>query len=361
MAFDDEDMEHTTAYYTLLTLKRFPFTDPQPLRFLQFMAQVASEFEATELVDRLCAFLGMLDETSTFFPDYSRSVRYNFTAFAVSLARSYGSIDFLSLWSAVIDAKIESTPEPLRDFPSWVPAWTWLPLLAPFRLAAGTTRAFFNPVTWNACLSRPHIHFQAEDAIETEHLHVRGRVINYVKQISNCKIDRYFGDVDDDYLDSLVHKIQSDLPNSAYESWGKIELVNFLNVISHNGNPPKQSAEDILGLVPKLWGSDLVNKTVVGYNEALSSTLSIGRGRRFVTTEEGRLGIVPFIGSRGLSDSGEGSAIVLLHGCCVPVVLNPIDRDQNTWMVVGDCYIERVMHGEAVSWEVSDAMTFVLV
>jgi hypothetical protein len=361
MIFDDEDMEHTTAYNTLINLKRFPFTDRQPLRFLQFMAHVASQFEATLLVDRLCAFLGMLDDKCTFVPDYSRSVRYNFTAFAVSLARSYESIDFLSLWSAIIDAKIESTPEPLRGFPSWVPAWTWIPFLIPHRLAAGATRAYFNPVTWNACLSRPHIYFQAEDAIETERLHVRGRVIDHVNNISSCKIDRFSEGVDNDYLDSLVHRIQSDLPKSGYDSWGRNELVRFLDVVSHNGQPPKQSVEDVLGLVPKAWGSDLVNDKAVGYNETLISALSMGRGRRFITTREGRLGLVPFVGSYGRSENSDGSAIVVLHGCCVPVVLNPVDREKNTWTVVGDCYIEQAMHGEVVNWEVQDVETFILV
>lgn len=361
MSFDEGDMEHTTAYNTLINLKRFPFTDPQPLRFLLFMAQVASEFETSVLVDRLCAFLGMLDDRSTFVPDYSRSVRYNFTAFVVSIARSYQSIDFLSLSSAIVDAKIPSTPEPLKNFPTWVPAWTHLPLQAPFRLAAGSTRPYFNSVTWNACLSRPHLHSQVEDATDTERLHVRGRIIDYVETISNCKIDRYFGDVDDAYLDSLAQQIRSDLPGSAYDSWTKIDLVHFLTVVSHNGNPPKQTAEDVLGLVSKPSVSQLVDKEVVGYNEALSSSLSIGRGRRFITTRQGRIGVVPFIGSQGQSDENSASAIVALHGCCVPIVLNCVDEAQNTWQVVGDCYVEGVMHGEAVTWAVEGADTFILV
>jgi hypothetical protein len=29
--------------------------------------------------------------------------------------------------------------------------------------------------------------------------------------------------------------------------------------------------------------------------------------------------------------------------------------------VVGDCYVEGVMHGESVSWEEGDARTFILV
>ncbi|KAF1975377.1 heterokaryon incompatibility protein [Bimuria novae-zelandiae CBS 107.79] len=353
MVFDKEDMEHTTAYNTLMTLKRFPFTGTQPLRFLQFMAQVASEFETTELVDRLCAFLGMLNSTSTFVPDYTRSVRYNYTAFAVSL-------DFLSLWSAIIDAKISSTPEQLKDFPSWVPSWTWLPLLAPCRLAAGATRAYFNPVTWNAAASRRHSHDHAEDAVATERLHVRGRIIDRIARISSAKIDRYFSDADPAYLDALVAQIKSDLPGSGYDTWTRTDLVHFLNTISANGSPPKQSAEDVLSLVPKAWGEGLVNNAVVGYNEALSSSLSIGRGRRFVVTEQGRRGMVPFVGSRAREGDVEGPAVVVVHGCCVPIVLER-GSEEDGWVVVGDCYVKGAMHGEVVTWDVGDADTFVLV
>jgi hypothetical protein len=61
-----------------------------------------------------------------------------------------------------------------------------------------------------------------------------------------------------------------------------------------------------------------------------------------------------------------GSAIVVLHGCIVPVVLERVDEkdeegEGGDWKVVGDCYVEGVMFGEAVHWDKRDARTFVLV
>ncbi|KAJ4345568.1 uncharacterized protein N0V89_011701 [Didymosphaeria variabile] len=354
----DEDKDNTKAYDTLMSLKRFPFTDRQPLRFLKFMAQVASEFETTELVDRLCAFLGMLEGTS-FRPDYTRTISYNFTAFVVSVAQTYGSIDFLSLWSANIDAKIESTPDELKGFASWVPSWTWLPLMAPFRLVAGTTRAFFSNVKWDAAAGRKHAHQQNEDAVETERLHVRGEIIDRVARISSAKIDRYFGDADDAYLEGIAAQIKSDLPDSGFGVWTRVDLVRFLNIISANGATPKESAEEVLGLKKKEWSTGLVDN--LGYNESLSSRLSIGRGRRFATTERGRMGLVPFIGTRAQSGEEKGSAIAVLHGCIVPVVLESVSEERDEWTVIGDCYLEGCMHGEAVEWTEDEADTFVLV
>ncbi|KAF2442105.1 heterokaryon incompatibility protein [Karstenula rhodostoma CBS 690.94] len=353
----DDNRDNTSAYNTLLNLKRFPFTDTQPRRFLMYMAEAASSFETTVLVDRLCAFLGLL-EGSYFRPDYTRSVRWNFTAFAASLAAQYGSLDFLSLWAANIDAKVESTPEALRGFPSWVPSWTWLPLVAPFRLAIGATRSFFTTVGWDAARGRRHVHDQREDAEETERLHVRGKIIDYISCISEAKIDRYFSDADEAYMDSIVAKIQANLPNSSFESWTCVDLVNFLNNISANGHAPKESAEIILGIEKKQWSTSLVDN--VGYNEALSTRLTIGRGRRFATTHHGRMALVPFIGSRPQNNEEKGSAIVVLHGCIVPIVLERVGEG-NAWTVVGDCYVEGVMHGEAVCWADNDAEEFILV
>jgi hypothetical protein len=354
----DDTADSTSAYYTLLNLKRFPFTDAQPRRFLKYMAEVADTFETTMLLDRLCAFLGLL-EGSTFRPDYARSVRWNFTAFAVSLAVGYGSLDFLSLWAANIDAKIASTPEPLKGFPSWVPSWTWLPLCVPSRLAAGTTRTFFSTVRWDAASGRKHVQVQVEDAGETERLWVRGRVVDHVGRISKSKIERILSDADDAYLEGIVAQIRTDLAGSGFEDWTSVELVHFLNTISSNGNPPKESAEEILGIVKKPWSTELVDN--MGYNESLSSRLSIGRGRRFATTARGKMALVPFVGSCPQSGEKKGSAIVVLHGCVVPMVLERVREEGNEWSVVGDCYVEGYMHGEAITWAENEACDFILV
>jgi hypothetical protein len=83
-------------------------------------------------------------------------------------------------------------------------------------------------------------------------------------------------------------------------------------------------------------------------------------------TEQGRLGLAPFIGSRARSERSRGSVIAVLHGYIVPIVLERVDGqdekvDGGEWSVVGDCYVGDVMHGEAVNWKIEDAQTFILV
>ncbi|KAJ4296227.1 hypothetical protein N0V90_006272 [Kalmusia sp. IMI 367209] len=69
---DNDEEVPSTSYNTLMSLKKYPFTDVEPLSFLMFMAQVASESETIELANRLHAFLDMLNG-STFKPDYTQS------------------------------------------------------------------------------------------------------------------------------------------------------------------------------------------------------------------------------------------------------------------------------------------------
>jgi hypothetical protein len=87
-----------------------------------------------------------------------------------------------------------------------------------------------------------------------------------------------------------------------------------------------------------------------------------------MSTEKGRLGLAPFIGSKGRSEGKKGSVVVIFHGCIVPIVLERIDGEEEEeeavdgeWTVVGDCNVEGVMHGEVVTWEEEDATAFVLV
>ena len=61
------------------------------------------------------------------------------------------------------------------------------------------------------------------------------------------------------------------------------------------------------------------------------------------------MSLVPFVGSKPRNGEMKGSTTVVLHGCCVPIVLESVDEGGNRWTVVGDCYVEGVMHGEAVT------------
>ena len=62
--------------------------------------------------------------------------------------------------------------------------------------------------------------------------------------------------------------------------------------------------------------------------------------RRFCTTTRGRLGFVPTIAQRG-------DLICILYGGEVPYLLRP--QSSNSYIVLGECYVDGIMHGEALT------------
>jgi hypothetical protein len=342
------------SYNILMDLKLHPFTDEQPLRFLRTMHLASAEFQTSEMADRLYAFLGLI-EASGFTPDYTVPFRANLIKFASALAQSFGSLDFLSMWSANLDDLLPNTPEDMKGLPSWVPSWSAIPLSAPFRLGVGGVRSLRHTIGWNAASGRKHAHLQECDAGTSGCLSVRGRIVDYVDKISSARFQRYW-DADNEYLDGLVNNIKHDIPG--LDPWKQEDMIQFLMEASYNGTKAEETVEEVLGLKARAW--DEV-RNMFGYNESLALCLSMGRGRRFVRTETGKLGLAPFIGSKARDENRRGSIIAILHGCIVPVVLEPVTESSNKYRLVGDCYVEGIMHGEAVAWGDNDAHTFILV
>jgi hypothetical protein len=64
--------------------------------------------------------------------------------------------------------------------------------------------------------------------------------------------------------------------------------------------------------------------------------------RRFCGTKNGRLACVP-------TNAKEGDVICVLYGGEVPYVLR--EQDDGTYAVIGECYLNDFMHGEALSYE----------
>jgi hypothetical protein len=347
--------EVSVSFRCLISVKLKPFTDPAPLRFLRLLVAMSLEFESRELVDQLFGRLGMMDGLN-FIPDYKLSVKQNFTRFAATLASEYGSLEFLSLWAWNIDPLVTNTPEVLMGFPSWVPSWSATPLYTPCRLATGGPKLNMFEILWNAAAGRKHVHDQVEDAITTERLHVRGKIIDRINVMSSVRFNKYLADIDDAYIASLVDQIKMDMPDLGH--WTDVDLVRFFSTVAANGGAPDRSAEDLLSTSKE--GENAFRNTS-GWREGLGIALAMGRGRRFVRTEKGRLGLAPAVGSEPRSGQKEGSVIVVLHGCTVPVVLESVYETGGDWRLLGDCYVEGVMLGEAVNWDKECAETFVLV
>lgn len=373
-----------TCYHRLLNIKLHhpvqtghseqtgPPADPVPqapaLAFLRLMAQVSADFATTELRDRAFAFAGLADFGASFAPDYSCSVAHAFARFALALARAHGSVDFLSLCSSWQDDVMASTPAQLRGLPTWVPSWTSLPLAAPLRLVAGGSRALRHDVVWDAAGGRAHRPSPEGDgdAVATGRFCVRGRVVDRVGAVAGGAVfDKYWEDATDAYLDGLASTIEAELGGergwARLADWTRVELVGFLNAVCWNGRAPEKTAEVLLRREPVRLQQGSEEARWELPDQGLGLSLCMGRGRRFMRSDGGRLGLVPRLGTEVSLGGKGGSVIVIVHGCRVPVILQPVEGEDSVYKLVGDCFVEGIMFGEAVTWAEDDADTFVLV
>ena len=70
---------------------------------------------------------------------------------------------------------------------------------------------------------------------------------------------------------------------------------------------------------------------------------------RLMITSCKRLAMIP----RGAND---GDLICVLYGCSVPVLLRGVEFQENFYTLVGECYVDGLMHGEALSLELAETM-----
>ncbi|KAJ4325835.1 hypothetical protein N0V94_000397 [Neodidymelliopsis sp. IMI 364377] len=365
-AQDLEDMycvpperENSQSYRQLIQLKRWQHNGAEPLGFFRKMTACAQKFQTREYGDTLYSMAGLLANLE-FTPNYEQTVKENFTRFAAAVAQKFGSLDFLGLCAATIDSRIPDTPNEIREFPSWVPSWSSLPLSTPWRLVVGGTDAHMGEISWNAAVGRQHKQEQPLVYSTLSQLHVRGKIVDWIDVISPKTVigARHF-DADPAYLNNLVKQLKNDLPYCS--TWTPTKLVHFLNGAAHNGNEIQSfnSATAILSPETRYSTGPPLNEN--GNNDGLALVLMIGRGRRIAMTENGKLALVPFIDSRAKSETGRGSPVAILYGCSVPLVLECVDEARQEYKVLGEAYVEEYMLGEAVTWTEDETEEFVLV
>ncbi|KXJ89330.1 heterokaryon incompatibility protein-domain-containing protein [Microdochium bolleyi] len=88
-----------------------------------------------------------------------------------------------------------------------------------------------------------------------------------------------------------------------------------------------------------------------GMGSYLNAALALFRGRSFITTDEGYIGLAP-------QDAQPGDRISVILGCRMPMLLRPmrstpgsgedVDEPSQKWQIVGACYVSGLMNGEAI-------------
>lgn len=121
-------------------------------------------------------------------------------------------------------------------------------------------------------------------------------------------------------------------------------LMKYLDFMNHEVPKVMAAAEEIRKKDPThvvaCLGDDHPDIEIHALIE--SSIEKWASKRRFCTTSKGRLAFVPPIAQAG-------DLICILYGGEVPYVLRP--QGSESYVVVGECYVSGIMHGEALSGE----------
>lgn len=295
------------------------------LDWLRIVNGISGIFETTIERDGLFAFLGLWKPTN-FQPSYIAPLEEVYTDFARCVAKETGSLDFLSInQDRGADNELSVWGTSVGLLPRWVPIWSELGLREPDSLAQDL---YDRPKPFNAANYRLHEYVGTQTP---GHLKVMGKIIDRI----NFKCT-------DKFTYKLEVEMLSDLETAAHELaefsrkgvWTTKALVGVVQRCDVLAYKKVESDKAMLEVLKNLSFQRTLNK------------------RSFILTESGKVGMVPWWCQKG-------HLVAVIHGCSVPLILSKIENG-STYNLIGDCYLEGVMHGEAVTWTVDEADELVL-
>ena len=367
----------TNAFYNIRGLFRIEYPGIHQTRMVQHywqmrhlgmevrLAEVLSwtqDFSSTNPRDRIYALLGLAadGEDPLLLPDYRLSPDEVFLRTATCLIVKRNSLDLLYGLSL---------PRSQSSLPSWVPSFHGPKLVTSFN-------AYSQLAQYAACASRlPEISLQKD----TNVLRVLGAVVDTI----SATTDACFENVDQwtlstqetaagllswvsqaeslseslrpyaatpESLEEAIwrtlcadHTANGIAPAPTYfglcfRSW-KREQEKLTSTASESSKlevtaPATQSLEhEIAERVPESFKNE---KASTDFGQAIAST---SMRQRFCTTENGHLGKVP-------ANARVGDDICVLFGGPVPFLLRRSSETENTFELVGDCFVHGYMRGE---------------
>lgn len=316
------------------------------LIFCRLLSYSFGLFTTKDHRDRIFAYMGIWLPPG-FDIDYRQAVGETYIRFTRHVIDELGLLEIIGAGHALETPRLED----LRGLPSWVPDFSGHTDTKPLIWDVADVR----PTAWNASSSRPYQRIPGDSPLE---VHAAGKCIDTVTTVTH-----------------IICSESSHGPLDAYNELSKIEggfmsKSEFLRMVSNIQNTgtwyQEFSFEDLFSYCEAYWDhGESTNKE----NLASASNSKLYEKDRnieeflwsaahdlawcFTRTIGGSFCLVPRL-------TASGDAIVILHGCCVPHVLRKTD-DPERYKMVGECYIQGAMRGEAVTWAEDEADVFILV
>ena len=285
---------------------------PPRLRDLLYVTRYA---QCSDERDRVYAILNLTSDFSQFEPDYSMTTKDLFKSVVLAYT-SRGSLTVLS------HCEIRGHTEPC--FPTWVPDWTTprqcYPMGFPRACIGMNTQARYDGedmLVVTGCLIdtldviQP-IHFSAYRS-STEQMH------KIVRNIMGCKAENDTFTASDSMIDSVCRTLCSNIFADHY-----LRLVSPLPNI-------QESTKYVRDLMD--------NQEVVDYEKYTDRVYWNLKRRASFQTRNGHIGIGP-------QSTRAGDQACMVLGCRALLILRP--NDAQSYKVVGECYIDEFMEGEAL-------------
>ena len=293
--------------------------------------------------DRLFALLGLAEDGNldAFEPDYAGSLDEIVMRFTMAMIENGDPIQIL------YRAGLSSQPD---RFPSWVPDWT---VIQARSLSALKDRG----TDFKACKRETPV---VKAIALTRGLQVEGYEVDEIVQISVAsngpslvaraalfaEIDVLLEskDVKGVYTPQQRHDLKwqvpalgaKQLPGTSTSQINVPLCFKAFRRIVHRTRPQNQEDNE-----SERINEIHSNEEARAYNTLLADA---GEGWKFITTRSQRCGLVP-------PNSMKGDFIALFRGGVVPFVVRK-NGDAGTWRLIGECYVDGIMYGEAMREEV---------
>ncbi|KAK1831041.1 heterokaryon incompatibility protein-domain-containing protein [Podospora conica] len=349
---------------------------PQDHGFDSLVMDSLASNKASDPRDHVYAFLGFQkDANISIVPDYGLSITEVFARAARAVIEGTNSLELLRfLPNSHCNSQLAE--EDIAKLPSWVPDWSG-------RRTSG--RILRNQSPWlhwqtsnfDAAKGMPHGPNPSALGHDSE-LVVSGQVIDTIAAIMSSAdevgleddLPRFFTLTDEE-----VTTLDPTAFSDAEQKLRKRMVVTLAGgCIGSPVKPPPPafdlSAEDVLKRYDEgepLGDSVDLEDPLFRFTERVRELVLYTSAR----TEKNKLALVP-------DDACVGDLVAILHGFQVPMVLRPREgvayalhgfqvpmalrpREGGTYAVVGPCYREDAMLGEAVTWKEDEADKFTLV
>jgi len=322
---------------------------PERIEFMEELADYGGSYQSLGLMiyqaryckcsdpkDRVYAMLSLLHdydkERWTIKPEYTRMTCQVYEDTSFSYMEAFGDLGLLRQCDL-------GNRDSKQDLPTWVPNW-----------ASMESVALPLPMGMADC-SSPGCYKRSKREGNGV-LHAKGLHVGLIKEVTDLHI---FDDHVPRYEDALELQRVAICNNltGTYAGGGVLQdalcRTFRLNIFQERWDPPvstqiseqegRTTFPQLLECTPESFADDLIRDGK--FHGYLKSVIKFWKGRSFITTEDGYIGLAP-------KATRPGDRVCVLLGCNSPLVIRPVGADSAQYQVVGESYMDSFMTAEAI-------------